>query len=84
MSKYLILRDGRKIELLSDEEDRRVTEAALADPDAQPWTEEELAKVVPVRGWRYPRELLTAEQRELYDRTNDTRVIRDNPKAESK
>jgi hypothetical protein len=47
MSKYLILRDGRK-------------------------------------SWRYPKELLTAEQRELYDRTNDTCVIRDNPKAESK
>lgn len=68
MPEYLILRDGRKIELLSEEEDQQVTEAALLDPDAQPWTEEEFAKVVPVRGWRYPGELLTPEQRELYDR----------------
>lgn len=49
MPEYLTLRDGRKIELLSEEEDRRVTEAALADPDAQPWTDEDLAKVQPVR-----------------------------------
>lgn len=59
-------------------------EAALADPDAQPWTEEELAKVVPVRGWRYPRELLTPEQRELYDRANGTPAASDESKAESK
>ena len=79
MPEYLILRDGRKLELLSEEEDQRVTAAALADPDAQPWTEEDFAKVVPVRGWRYPRELLTPEQRELYDRLSGL-----DAKAESK
>jgi len=40
--------------LLSDEEDRRVTAAALADPDAQPWTDEQLAGVRP-RRFRFPR-----------------------------
>lgn len=71
MPEYLLLHDGRLLELLSDEEDRRVTEAALADPDAQPWTEEQFARVLPVRGWRYPRELLTPEERELYDRAKE-------------
>ena len=31
----------------TDEEDARITEAALADPDAQPWTEEIWAKALP-------------------------------------
>ena len=30
----------------SDEEDARITAAALADPDAQPWTDEMWAKAV--------------------------------------
>lgn len=81
MPEYLLLRDGRRIELPSEEEDRQITEAALADPDAQPWTEEELAKVVPVRGWRYPRDLLTPEQRELYDRTSGAREAHDESKV---
>lgn len=53
MSEHLILRDGRRIELLSEEEDRQVTEAALTDPDAQPWTDEELANIHPQR-FRFP------------------------------
>ena len=31
---------------LTDEEDARITAAALADPDAQPWTDEMWAKAV--------------------------------------
>ena len=84
MPEYLLLRDGRRIKLPSEEEDRRIIEAALADPDAQPWSAEELAKVLPVRGWRYPRELLTPEQRELYDRANCNCEAQDEAKAESR
>ena len=35
----------RKFELLSDEEDRAITLAAMSDPDNQPWTDEEFAKI---------------------------------------
>ncbi len=35
----------RKYELLSDEEDRAITLAAMSDPDNQPWTDEEFAKI---------------------------------------
>jgi len=47
MREYITTKDGRKIELLSEEEDRRVTEAALKDPDALPLTEEEWERVKP-------------------------------------
>jgi uncharacterized protein (DUF4415 family) len=36
-------RDGRVFELPTDEEDARITAAAWADPDARPYTDEELA-----------------------------------------
>jgi len=68
MRETITTSDGRTIELPTEEEDREITEAALADPDAQPWTEEELAMVVPVRGWRYPRRLLTSEENQKIDR----------------
>ena len=35
----------RKYDLLSDEEDRAITLAALSDPDNQPWTDEDFAKI---------------------------------------
>ena len=35
-------RDGRIFMLPSDEEDAAIHAAALADPDAQPWTDEQL------------------------------------------
>lgn len=35
----------RKYALLSDEEDRAITLAALSDPDNQPWTDEEFEKI---------------------------------------
>ena len=35
----------RKYDLLSDEEDRAITLAALSDPDNQPLTDEEFAKI---------------------------------------
>jgi uncharacterized protein (DUF4415 family) len=40
-----------KIDIIpvTDEEDREITEAALADPDAQPLTAEELAAMRPAR-----------------------------------
>jgi uncharacterized protein (DUF4415 family) len=42
-------RDGRVFELPTDEEDARITAAALADPDAQPMTDEQLARMRPAR-----------------------------------
>lgn len=45
MTDYLITKNGRKIELLSEDEDRRVTEAALSDPDALPLTDEDIAEI---------------------------------------
>ena len=50
MPRYLTLRDGRKIELNTPEEDAAVTAAALSDPDAQPLTDEELGRLRPTRG----------------------------------
>ena len=37
---------------LTDEEDARITAAALADPDAQPWTDEMWAKAVTFDEWQ--------------------------------
>ena len=39
----------------TDEEDALVTEAALADPDAQPFTDEEMEAAIPflIRGFPY-------------------------------
>ena len=68
MRETITTSDGRTIELPTEEEDREIAEAALADSDAQPWTEEELAMAVPVRGWRYPRHLLTSEENQKIDR----------------
>lgn len=68
MRETILTKDGRIIELPTEEEDREIIAAALADPDAQPWTEEELAKVVPVKGWRYPRHLLTPEENQRIDK----------------
>ncbi len=45
---YLTTKDGRKILLPSDEEDAAITAAALADPDAAPLTEAELAALKPL------------------------------------
>ena len=39
MSGFLVLPDGKKIELLSDEEDAIATAAALSDPDNPPVTD---------------------------------------------
>ncbi|UMR31456.1 hypothetical protein MJ904_04265 [Massilia sp. MB5] len=33
----------------SEEEEREIMEAALADPDAQPLTDEQLAQMVPIQ-----------------------------------
>lgn len=47
MEKHLTLRDGRKILLNTPEEDAQITAAAMSDPDAQPMTDEEWARVLP-------------------------------------
>jgi uncharacterized protein (DUF4415 family) len=40
-------RDGRVFIMPSDEEDAAIHAAALSDPDAQPWTDEQLAAALP-------------------------------------
>ena len=42
---YLTTKSGRKFKMPTDEEDARITAAAESDPDARPWTEEELERV---------------------------------------
>ncbi len=42
---YITSKSGRKFKLPTDEEDARITAAAESDPDALPWTEEELERV---------------------------------------
>jgi len=44
---YLTTRNGRKILLNTPEEDAAITNAALSDADARPFTEEEWAAVKP-------------------------------------
>lgn len=48
MGEYITTKSGRRILLNTPEEDARITAAALADPDAQPWTEEQLEAVRPL------------------------------------
>lgn len=50
MSQYLRTKSGRKILLNTPEEDAAITAAAMSDPDAMPYTDEEWATVKPVRG----------------------------------
>jgi uncharacterized protein (DUF4415 family) len=45
MAEWLNLGDGRRIRLHSEEEDARITAAALADPDCPPMTEEDFERV---------------------------------------
>jgi len=40
-------RDGRELVMPSDEENEKIHAAALADPDAQPWTDEQLETALP-------------------------------------
>ncbi len=44
MQKYLTTKSGRKILLNTPEEDAEITAAALADPDNQPLTDDQLAQ----------------------------------------
>jgi predicted DNA binding CopG/RHH family protein len=46
-------RYGRKLVIPSDEENARIHAAALADPDAQPWTDEQLEVARPVMRFGY-------------------------------
>lgn len=43
---------SKGIEMPTPEEDRRITRAALEDPDAQPLTDEQLKQMVPMRSLR--------------------------------
>lgn len=54
MSKYLTTKSGRKILLNTTEEDAAVTAAAMSDPDAVPYTDQEWEAVKPLirRGGR--------------------------------
>ena len=50
MQKIIKTRSGREIGLPSNEEDAAITAAALADPDALPLSDAELARLRPARG----------------------------------
>jgi uncharacterized protein (DUF4415 family) len=50
MQQMIRTRSGRQIILPSAEEDAAITKAALGDPDAQPLTDAELARLRPLRG----------------------------------
>ena len=50
MKKIVNTRAGREITLPTSEEDAGINAAALSDPDAQPLTDVELARLRPVRG----------------------------------
>jgi len=45
---FITTSDGRKIRMPTDEEDAAITAAAMNDPDALPWTDEQLAVVAPL------------------------------------
>ncbi|MDR1310262.1 MAG: BrnA antitoxin family protein [Burkholderiaceae bacterium] len=47
--KTLKTRDGREFPLNTPEEEVRITAAAILDPDAQPLTDEQLARMRPAR-----------------------------------
>jgi len=50
MQKATKTRTGREIILPTSEEDAAITAAALSDPDAQPFSDAELARLRPARG----------------------------------
>ena len=50
MSTMLKTRSGQMVILPTPEEDAAITAAALSDPDAQPLTDAELARLRPLRG----------------------------------
>jgi len=50
MQKMIKTRAGREIILPSSEEDAAINAAALSDPDAQPLSDAELARLRPARG----------------------------------
>ena len=50
MQKMIKTRSGREIILPSSEEDAAINAAALNDPDAQPLSDAELARLRPARG----------------------------------
>lgn len=45
----LVTKRGFRIIMHSEEEERKIMAAALADPDAQPLTDEQLAQMVPIQ-----------------------------------
>ena len=50
MQKMIKTRSGREIIVPSSEEDAAINAAALSDPDAQPLSDAELARLRPARG----------------------------------
>ena len=55
MREYITTKCGIRIMLNTAEEDSRILEAALADPDAPPFTDEELEAAIPhLRRGYYP------------------------------
>jgi len=45
---FVTTSDGRKIRMPTDKEDAAITAAAMSDPDALPWTDEQMEAVAPL------------------------------------
>jgi len=45
---YITLKNGKRLRMPTDEEDAAITAAAMSDPDALPWTDEQLEAVRPL------------------------------------
>lgn len=79
MQEYFTLADGTKIRDLTDWEklmsmtDEEIHESAMADPDAQPLTEEELSQMRPFR----ETELYTRIQRRVQSEKSSSNVRQD-------
>jgi len=44
---YVTLKNGKRLRMPTDEEDAAITAAAMSDPDALPWTDEQLEAARP-------------------------------------
>lgn len=62
MQKMIKTRSGRTLILPTPEEDAVITAAAMSDPDAMPYTDEEWAKVKPLARIGRPKAEVTKER----------------------
>lgn len=61
---FATTKSGKKIQLLTDEEDERITAAAMSDPDAIPYTDAEFEEALP-RMQRHGKLVVSAVKEEV-------------------